>query len=284
MKMKKGAFTLIELLVVIAIIALLMAILMPALRLAKDQAAALICLNNLNNLSLGWFTYTIDNDGELMGGHRVGNGNFKDKSCFPDGFWAEPPQDVPPARDYKGGEKPGLVENKLRGIRMGQLFSYVKNVKLYHCPFDARIDMPDQQAYCSYSVAGGMNGEEAYRPGGPCKVHPEKVAEVFDEIRAPANKIVFIEESDPRGWNIGSWIMNPTGNCWIDPLAGWHNERSTLGFADGHAEKHRWLSKNTVKMNVEQEGGYCTDTTPNDLDDDADLFYMQQGYVSGKNK
>ena len=59
--MKKRAFTLVELLVVIAIIALLMALLMPALRLAHDQAAGLICISNLNTLSLAWFTYTIEN-------------------------------------------------------------------------------------------------------------------------------------------------------------------------------------------------------------------------------
>lgn len=68
-EMKKRAFTLIELLVVIAIIALLMALLMPALRLAKDQAAGLLCVNNLKTLSMAWFTYTVDNDGELVNGH-----------------------------------------------------------------------------------------------------------------------------------------------------------------------------------------------------------------------
>ena len=56
--MEKRAFTLVELLVVIAIIALLLALLMPALRLAKDQAVAIICVNNLRQLSIAWFAYT----------------------------------------------------------------------------------------------------------------------------------------------------------------------------------------------------------------------------------
>ena len=271
--MKKTGFTLIELLVVIAIIALLMALLMPALRLAKDQAMGLLCVHNLKTLSMGWFTYTVDHDGLLMGGHRKRGTNFNDKTCFPDGFWINPPHNA--AGNYTSDTPPGVLEDKLRGIRTGQLYYYVKNVKVYHCPFDARIDMPDQLAYCSYSVAGGMNGEEAYRPGGPCKVNPDKVAEVFEEIRNPANKYVFVEESDDRGWNMGSWIMNPTGDCWIDPLAGWHNDRSTLGFADGHAEKHRWQSNETIIMNTEQIFGDC----PNDK---VDLWYMQRGYISGK--
>jgi len=277
--MKKTGFTLIELLVVIAIIALLLALLMPALRLAKDQASALICVNNLRQLSMGWYTYTVDHDGMLMGGHRKRGSNFNDKTCFPDGFWINPPHDA--AGNYTSDTPPGVLEDKLRGIKTGKLFPYVKTVKLFHCPADARIDMPDQLAYCSYSVAGGMNGEEAYRSGG-CKTDPDRVAEVFDEIRSPGTKYVFVEETDDRGWNMGSWIMNTTGFCWIDPLAGWHNDRGNLGFADGHAEKHRWLSKYTIKMNLEQEP-YCTDTNT-DPDDEADLFYMQQGYVAGKNK
>jgi prepilin-type N-terminal cleavage/methylation domain-containing protein/prepilin-type processing-associated H-X9-DG protein len=280
--MEKRAFTLVELLVVIAIIALLMALLMPALRLAKDQAAALMCVNNLKGLSMGWFTYTIDNDGQLMGGHRYREGTtgpkFTDKSCFPDGFWINPPHN----KNFEySGEDRYLFENKITGIKNGKIYPYVKTVDIFHCPFDPRRDDPSQLAFDSYSVAGGMNGEEAYRPGGPCKVHPENVAEVYDEIRSPGKKFVFVEETDPRGWNMGSWIMNPTGFCWIDPLAPWHNDRSTLGFADGHAEKHRWLSKYTIKMNIDQQT-YCTDTNT-DPDDEADLFYMQQGYQYGKN-
>jgi prepilin-type N-terminal cleavage/methylation domain-containing protein/prepilin-type processing-associated H-X9-DG protein len=278
--MKKGAFTLIELLVVIAIIALLMALLMPALRLAKDQAAALVCISSLNTLSLAWFTYTIDNDGQLMGGHRVRDGNFMDKNCFPDGFWINPPHD----KNFNyTGEDPELIDNKLTGIRRGKIFPYVKTVKVFRCPFDSRLDFPGQYAYCSYSIAGGMNGEEAYRSTG-CKDDLDLVAEVFDEIKNPDRKYVFIEEADDRGWNMGSWILDVPGTCWIDPLAPWHNDRSMLGFADGHGEKHRWRSKNTADMNIEQEFGYCPDPGDSDPEDEKDLWYMQRGYVTGKNE
>jgi len=277
--MNKRAFTLVELLVVIAIIALLMALLMPALRLAQDQARAILCVNNLRQLSMGWFSYTVDNEGRLMGGHRYRGSAFSNTNAFPDGFWINPPHNA--AGTYTSDTPPGVLEDKLRGIKTGKIYPYVKNLRLFHCKSDARVDMPDQQAYCSYSVTGGMNGEPAYS-GSSGKLHPDRVAEVYEEIRNPGNKVVFIEESDRRGWNMGSWIMNPTGNCWIDPLAPWHNDRSTLGFADGHAEKHRWRSKNTIRMNVEQIFGYCTNPNDSDIDDEADLFYMQQGYVSGK--
>jgi prepilin-type N-terminal cleavage/methylation domain-containing protein/prepilin-type processing-associated H-X9-DG protein len=269
--MEKRAFTLIELLVVIAIIAILLALLMPALRLAKDQAAALMCVNNLKGLAMAWFTYTIDNDGQLMGGHRVRSANFNDRNCYPDGFWINPPHDE--NFNYTGEDR-YLYENKLTGIKNGKIYPYVKTVDIFHCPFDPRRDDPGQLAFDSYSVAGGMNGEVAY---SGCKTRPDLVAEVYDEINSPATKFVFVEETDNRGWNMGSWIMNPTGDCWIDPLAGWHNDRSTLGFADGHAAKIRWQDDRTIVMNEEQRFGECHPGSP-------DLFFMQQGYQYGKNQ
>ncbi len=60
--MKREAFTLIELLVVIAVIAILMAILMPALNLARDQGRKMVCANNLHSLALANGLYAANND------------------------------------------------------------------------------------------------------------------------------------------------------------------------------------------------------------------------------
>ena len=57
-----GAFTLIELLVVISIIALLMGILMPALRKARDQARTVVCKSNLNQWGKIFYLYAHDNE------------------------------------------------------------------------------------------------------------------------------------------------------------------------------------------------------------------------------
>ena len=253
--MKMKAFTLVELLVVIAIIAILMAVLMPALKLAKDQAYAIVCVSNLRTLSLAWFTYAEENDSVLVDGHIPRNNNQ------PNAYWVEAPQG--PSGNYTGDGNP-TVEDKLRGIRRGKLFPYVKNVDVYRCLNDQRLRDPGQLAFRSYSIAGGMNGEDKYS-------FSHRAIEMYDEIKNPSIKYVFVEESDDRKWNMGSWVVHPTGDRWIDPLAPWHNTRSTLGFADGHAEKHRWLDERTIEMCQKQQFGQ---THP----DNPDLKYMQRGY------
>jgi prepilin-type N-terminal cleavage/methylation domain-containing protein/prepilin-type processing-associated H-X9-DG protein len=257
--MKKRAFTLIELLVVIAIIALLLAILLPALRLAKDQAAAIVCVNNLRQLSMAWFTYTSENKDQIVNGHVPGNANF------PRGvLWCEPPQDA--TGNYTGGDRPGLVDNKKRGITKGLLFPYLKNLKVYHCPGDGRIDMTDQLAYRSYSVAGGANGEGW--------ANSYKIAKKIAEIRNPGRTYIFLEEGERRGWNIGSWVMNLNRtDQWVDPFAVWHNDKSTLGFADGHAEKHKWVDKSTIEMS--ERGNNYQNLYPNEGED---YRYMKMGF------
>ena len=260
--MEKRAFTLVELLVVIAIIAILLAILIPALGLAYDQAAALRCVNNLRQMSIAWLAYVTDNDGKIVNGHIPRHNNH------PRQYWVLAPQREDGT--YSGDQSapgPPTLDDKFRGIKRGLLYPFVKSLKVYHCPNDARIDIPGQNAFRSYSITGGMNGERGFGA---------EPIETYDEIRVPGTKIVFVEETDNRGWNMGSWVINPNRpDCWVDPLAGWHNDRSTLGFADGHAEKHRWEDDRTIIMNEEQRFGECHPGSP-------DVKYMHDSYAYSK--
>ena len=108
---KSRGFTLIELLVVIAIIALLMAILIPALNGAREQGKRAACLHNLKGLILAWIMYTDDNDGRLV------RGNAGD-----DDGWVRRIGTLPI-------EEP--IEEQLDAIRNGLLFEYAKMAKLY---------------------------------------------------------------------------------------------------------------------------------------------------------
>jgi prepilin-type N-terminal cleavage/methylation domain-containing protein/prepilin-type processing-associated H-X9-DG protein len=249
--MKTRAFTLIELLVVIAIIALLMAILMPSLRAAKDHAKRIHCVSNLKTLTLAWFMYIDENDDEMVGGHTGTTGS---------GSWVLAPSG-------------NSIEQKKEAIRQGALFSYVNDtVDVYRCPSDLRIKDPGQFAFRSFSIAGGANGE-----GWAGSEQATK----YSDLRRPASKYIFLEDIDPRGYNTGSWVMNFPPS-WVDPLAMWHNERGTIGFADGHAEMHRWKDRSFIDWcqgAMFEPGSFSFYMTP-PADEREDINYMVRGYPS----
>jgi prepilin-type N-terminal cleavage/methylation domain-containing protein/prepilin-type processing-associated H-X9-DG protein len=255
--MKTRAFTLIELLVVIAIIAVLMAILLPSLHLAKDQANAIRCVSNLRALTLSWLLYKDDYDAKMVGGH-VGdkpNGNLID--------WVDTPS--------SGTGDP--IELKKEAVRRGLLWSYVKNTAVYRCPGDLRKVRQGQYAFRSYSIAGTMFGEERFSNWSG------RALWSYAEIRHPALIYVFVEEIDPRGYNMGSWVMQPDGSSWIDPLAVWHNKRSTFSYADGSVEKHRWVNKLTMDMATRAaDGDQSTFNQTPPADQREDIEFMHRGY------
>ena len=112
---------------------------------------------------------------------------------------------------------------------------------LFRSPSDRRKNSEyHKYAYRTYSIAGGMNG-----------LGPEILTCIrYYDIKQPATKYVFLAECDPRGYNKGSWVIRPRSRRWVDPFGIWHSRnRSTLGFADGHVEMHRWYSETLIEWN-----------------------------------
>lgn len=266
----KSAFTLIELLVVIAIIALLLSVLIPALQVAKQQAQAIVCLANQKGISNSWYIYADDNDSKIVGANQTLNpyDNWTPwNPTSPAYAWVCRPQ------TENGTDKTNgcTVDEELIGVRRGLLYPYVDATGAYHCPGDRRhTDPPENTSYGgdggyrSYAIVGGMNGED-----GPNWGFTRLTS--MSALRSPSDKYIFVEEAEPRGWNMNSWVIDPdlNTNNWGDPIAIWHNDRSTLGFADGHAEKRDWVDPDTIFMGETQMFGLVDPGS-------EDMIYMKR--------
>ncbi len=258
-----GGFTLIELLVVIAIIALLMAIVMPSLSAARKYAQGVACASNVRQLSIAWTMYADGNDSKLVG-----------SQVWTDRWEAE---DWVHRRVQSGdpGHVTGLTahETELVGIRTGALFPYVNDTKAYHCIADPgwqknkqKIALEAKESpYRSYAIQDGLNGWGYF---------DQTPARRITQLRNPSEIYVFIEEDEGSGaHNWGSWILDKDGNSFHDPISIWHKNRSTLGYADGHAELHLWKEETTWQVS----SGELPPGTP--VVGSRDLEYMQKGYV-----
>ena len=244
--MKTRAFTLIELLVVIAILAILMAILMPALNLVKKKAATTACLSNTKNLSLGWYMYMSDNDGRIMSCEDTGmepGGNFVG--------WCGIPRDAGGATLSNTQTSPAVTdEDEIRGIKEGVLFPYVKDPDLYHCPADnQRKSLYDgTTVFVSYGMPYCF-----YRTTNKSSADYNLQIRRFDEISRPSTRYVFVESAETRNWNSGHHFVlgtpEQTGQTewgWWGPMAVNHGDSSVLGFCDGHSEVRKWRDRFTI--------------------------------------
>lgn len=250
MTMKTKAFTLIELLVVIAIIAILMAILMPSLSAARDQAKRIHCVSNVKTLALGWLMYKDAYDDKLVPGDTG-------PRC-----WVDDPS-----------SNGASLQEKQNAAKRGLLFPYVgKQVKVYHCPADRR-KQDGSTAFITFSIAGGANGSGSWKGGGEYST-----ATRFGELKNAAMKYVFTEEPDTRGYNEGCWELNCNSKQWVDSIAMWHNDKSTLGFADGHGEMHQWRDKSLIKWATDATyGNFVPYMTP-PANEMTDLMYAIHGF------
>ena len=79
---------------------------------------------------------------------------------------------------------------------------------------------------------------------------------------------------------MGSWIINVgPGKNWVDPVAPWHNNYSTLSWADGHATTKKWLSERTkqVAQLMVTQGKFGVYDN-----DDRDINFMKKGYTTNR--
>lgn len=238
---RPSGFTLIELLVVIAIIAILAAMLLPALSRARLKGQGVHCMNNLHQLGVGWQMYAHDNNDTALGA-------FPDAPRHPS--WVDGAFDKAPD---------GVDQNTLK---QSTAWPYVRSVPAFRCAADSsrlRWQGQLQPRVISYSVNcflgtasgwAGTSGGNRYRSviklSDMSGRGPTEIYTLLDEHENSINDCHFDPFAD---------LTHYSKNPWLDAPSGRHGNAAGFAFGDGHCEIHKWRTAGLAKTVGGSDGG-----------------------------
>jgi prepilin-type N-terminal cleavage/methylation domain-containing protein/prepilin-type processing-associated H-X9-DG protein len=237
----RPGFTLIELLVVIALIAILAALLLPALSRARARAQGYQSVNNTRQLLLAWVLYSDDHNGRLaynLGGAAGGKAAALKNNLN----W------VNNNLDWEAKNSDNTNTATLTEASLGPYASKVASI--YRCPADRVLSQVQLEAGWTHRVRSySMNAmigdageltEYGFNENNPHYVQFFRIT----DIPLPSEIFVFVEEH-PDSINDGYFLNQFYLNKWIDLPSSDHSGAAPFAFVDGHAQLRRWVNAST---------------------------------------